>query len=217
MSKIWEKEAAGDAVYSEVSDYKQAMYQLVTQQALYESDAHQRRSYHVIARHKSAFEAVASHVGLVLHMDAAVRYVCVRPEEGLRQSALTKAETLFLIVLAKIYDDRASNGEMDTDGSVQASIEDFKIAYRDALGADYGGKIGDIKDLVRTARRFGIAKLGKDDEDLEQPFALIIQPAVSFLIPATVAGRIGADYQRFGDAEAEDAGDKAQAQEGMPA
>lgn len=211
MSKIWEREAESDEVYNAVADYKGAMYQLVTQQALYEADQNQSRAYHVICRHRPAFESVASDMGLVLHVEEAFRYVCVRPEEGLRHTTLTKAETLFLIVLARIYDDRAINGEREDDGAVLASIEDFRSAYRGALGCDYPGRASELKDLTKSAKRFGIARLREDSDDPDQPFAIQIMPAISHLIGVTVAGRLGADYQR---AENGDANEDVAATEG---
>lgn len=204
MSKIWEKEAETDPVFNNVSDYKGAMYQLVTQQALYEADKNQSRSYHVICRHRPAFESVAADMGLILHVDEALRYVCVRPEEGLRHALLLKAETLFLIVLARIYDERAINGEREDDGTVLASIEDFRSAYRGTLGCEYPGRPSDLKELAISARRFGVARKRDDNDDPDQPFAIQILPAISQLIGATVAGRLGADYQRAGSVDADD-------------
>src|SRR3546814_8175826 len=54
------------------------------------------------------------------------RYICVRPDEGLRHGQLTKLETQFLIVLRQIYDDRARTADVELDGTARVSIEDFK-------------------------------------------------------------------------------------------
>src|SRR3546814_15478781 len=118
MAKVWEKEAASDAVYKDVPDYKSAMYQLVTQQVLYESDPQQSRAYHLIRRHWTAFENQLQALGLSLMApNDAHRYICVRPDEGLRHGQLTKLETQFLIVLRQIYDDRARTAGVDLDGT----------------------------------------------------------------------------------------------------
>src|SRR3546814_19119172 len=65
------------------------------------------------------------------------------------------------------------------------------------LGREYAVKITDIRELLRTARRYGMARARDDDEDPEQPLAIEILPALATLLPSTVAGRIGADYRRL--------------------
>src|SRR3546814_7744028 len=91
MAKVWEKEAASDAVYKDVPDYKSAMYQLVTQQVLYESDPQQSRAYHLIRRHWTAFENQLQALGLSLMApNDDHRYICVRPDEGPRPVQMTQ-------------------------------------------------------------------------------------------------------------------------------
>src|SRR3546814_11189078 len=65
------------------------------------------------------------------------------------------------------------------------------------LGREYAVKITDIRELLRTARRYGMARARDDDEDPDQPLAIEILPALATLLPSTVAGRIGADYRRL--------------------
>src|SRR3546814_20161316 len=114
MAKVWEKEAASDAVYKDVPDYKSAMYQLVTQQVLYESDPQQSRAYHLIRRHWTAFENQLQALGLSLMApNDAHRYICFLPDAGLRPGPMTKLETPLMTFLRQTTHNSARPPTLD--------------------------------------------------------------------------------------------------------
>ena len=71
MPRTWEKIAGEDPIYNAEDYFADALYQIVTEQVLYQSDLRQRTSYEVIRRHIRDFrEALAlSKLELVINDD----------------------------------------------------------------------------------------------------------------------------------------------------
>ncbi|WLT40289.1 DUF4194 domain-containing protein (plasmid) [Synechocystis sp. B12] len=106
MPRTWEKLANDDPIYSSESEFQAAAYQLVTAQVLYEQDAAQRVSYHLVRRYPGDFKEALLLFGMELIINDDYRYCAAVPRES-RKVLLPLRETLLILVMRQLFHERA--------------------------------------------------------------------------------------------------------------
>ena len=190
MPRTWEKIASEDPIYNAEDYFADALYQIVTEQVMYQSDLRQRTSYEVIRRHIRDFrEALAlSKLELVINDD--YRYCAAIPRDT-RKQPLSLQETLLILVLRKMYHERISRGELE-QGQAVIEIEELKTAFRELTHRELPSGAGEIKELVAKMKRFGMAKAVPVQEGSLQPFDITVLPAIVDLVNEAAINRLGA-------------------------
>ena len=164
-----------NGVYA-VQDFERAAYRLVVEQVLYASDRGTRLAYHLVEDHFDDFIAALAPLGIRLERNAHYRYVVALPAhaEGV---PVTLAETLLLLVLRQRYDEAMRQGRIEEHGEVVVELPELQEAYQ-ALAARAMPEVGELRELARTLKRWGVCRLVDSEPDDPQPFHLRVRPAI---------------------------------------
>lgn len=204
MPKSWAALADGsEGVYVE-NDFKQALYQLVCSQVLYARELNHSVAYGLISQYKTEFREAADLLGLRLEFNDTHRFCYVVPYVA-KQQRMDTLETLLVLVLRRLYNDKGVSGNLDA-GEAVVSIDELVSAFRAATGRDLPKSAVELKELILRQRRYGIAKPGEPSEGDPQPFTIVILPAIAELLSDSALSRLGA-YQQAAVELADDAGD----------
>lgn len=195
MSDYWETFAErSNQVYAQ-ADFEAAAYRLISEQCLYHADKMSRIAYNVVERFEREFEKVLAPFGVRLHVNRVLRYAVALPAHA-KVTPVNKAQTLFALVLRGIYEESARVGYMNEDGEVQCDLIELGEKYRLMSGHELPGK-GEFDSLMRTARRWGIARRLDDEETANQvPGAdghtggIAIRPAIVEVLGESALRRI---------------------------
>ena len=189
MPKDWSTLAESSDIY-EASDFQNAAYQLLCSQVLYESEHRQRVSYQLVAAYRPAFMEVFDLFGMQLRFNDAFRY-CYAIPHGSKQAVLPLQDTLLMLVLCKLWHERASRGELD-DGNAVVAIEELQESYRAETGRELPTQVGQVRELIERVKRFGAAKTLKNEDDATQPFDIAILPGIEVLVSEVTLAKLTA-------------------------
>lgn len=191
MPRTWESLAQStDGDYA-VDDFKQAFYQLVTQQCLYARFVQQGVAYRLISRHRTEFKEAADLLGLQLAFNDRLEY-CYVNQAVARNSPMDLQETMFLLVLRHAYHLHASAGDLTPEGDAVISIPDLQETYKGLTGRDLETRTQVLKAQVKSAQRNGLARLAEADDGDGQPFAIAILPGIADVLSEHAVNRFGA-------------------------
>lgn len=203
MPRTWASVVDSQKIYTE-DDFKQALYQLVCSQVLYEREHQHAVSYGIIAQYRGEFREATDLLGLRLEHSDNYRFFYVIPYTA-KQPLLDTTETLLMLVLRRMYHDKALVGEISA-GEVVVSLDELLSAYRASSKRELPNTVGELKDLITGLRRYGVAKPGKPPEGDAQPFTIVILPAIAEILNDAALGRLGAYQQAAVDAATEEGG-----------
>jgi len=182
-----------DGDYS-VDDFKQAMYQLVSQQCLYRRFSQHSVAYRLIVRHEKEFKDVADMMGLKLAVNTRHEYCYVRQDVA-KPAPMDLAETLFLLVLRQLYHQHANAGSLTDEGDAIVNLAELIETYKQSTGRDLDHRLVTLRSLLKSAQRCGIARETKEIEDDPQPFAIAILPGITDILSEYAINRFGADLK----------------------
>lgn len=190
MPRSWESLAeASDGMY-EVNDFKQALYQLVTQQCLYSRFHGQAVAYRLISRYRNDFKEAADLMGLKLSFADSGSF-CFVVQEVARPQSMDSKEIRFLLTLRRVYHVRATAGDLTPEGDAVVGLAELQESYKQLTGRDLDTKAGAIEPLLKLARRQGLARTG-DAEDDGQPYTVVILPGIAEILSEHTVNRFGA-------------------------
>lgn len=191
MPRTWEGLAQStDGDYA-IDDFKQAFYQLVTQQCLYARFVQQGVAYRLISRFRTEFKEAADLLGLHLAFNDRLEY-CYVNQAVARHSPMDLQETMFLLVLRHTYHLHASGGDLTPEGDAVVSIPELQETYKGLTGRDLDTKTQVLKGQVKAAQRNGLARLADADDGDGQPFAIAILPGIADVLSEHAVNRFGA-------------------------
>lgn len=191
MPRTWEglaQSTDGDYV---VDDFKQAFYQLVTQQCLYARFVQQGVAYRLISRYRTEFKEAADLLGLQLAFNDRLEY-CYVNQAVARHSPMDLQETMFLLVLRHTYHLHASAGDLTPEGDAVISIPELQETFKGLTGRDLETRTQVLKAQVKAAQRNGLARLADAEDGDGQPFAIAILPGIADVLSEHAVNRFGA-------------------------
>lgn len=191
MPRTWENLAQSTDGDYMVNDFKQAFYQLVTQQCLYARFVHQGVAYRLISRYRTEFKEAADLLGLALAFNDRLEY-CYVNQAVARHSPMDLQETMFLLVLRHAYHLHASAGDLTPEGDAVVSIPELQETYKGLTGRDLETRTQVLKAQVKSAQRNGLARLADADDGDGQPFAIAILPGIADVLSEHAVNRFGA-------------------------
>ncbi|WP_300617123.1 DUF4194 domain-containing protein [Dokdonella sp.] len=176
MKRSWNTlSQLSNGVYA-VQDFERAAYRLVTEQVLYASDQRTRVASALVEEFLGDFAAALEPLGVRLERNAHYRYVVALPTQA-DGVPVTLAETLLVLVLRQRYDEAMKQGLIEDHGEVVVELPELQEAYQ-ALAARAMPDVGELRDLARTLKRWGVCRLVDSEPDDPQPFHLRVRPAI---------------------------------------
>lgn len=176
MKRSWNTlSQLSNGVYA-VQDFERTAYRLVVEQVLYASDRNTRLAYHLVEDHYDDFVAALAPLGIRLERNAHHRYIVALPVHG-EGVPVSLAETLLLLVLRQRYDEAMRQGLVEDEGVVTVELPELQEAYAALVGRPMPDT-GALRELARTLRRWGVARLVDAEHDDVQPFHLQVRPAI---------------------------------------
>ena len=169
-------------------DFRNAAYQLLSSQILYETTVGQGTSYRLIDRYRDAFREAFDLFGIALRFDSDYRYIAAIPCAE-KQPAMPKTDALLLLVLRKGYHEQVLHGNLDA-GVAVLSIEELRELYRAETARELPREVGEIKEMMGRMRALGVAKLPQTEVGSEQPFDIAILPGITALVSEVALGRL---------------------------
>lgn len=206
----WEDLASRlDGVYA-VEDFETAAYRLVAEQVIYHSDRSSRVTYGILELYEREFAKVLAPLGVSLSINRQLRYVTALPRHA-KAGTATVAQTLFALVLRGLYDEGVRAGGLTEDGEVLCDYIELQEKFYLMTGRDLPTR-GELDTLLRTAKRWGIARRLEDDDSghltpLQEQSAggVAIRPAIVDVLGETALLRLA----QWGAAKDETRGDGA--------
>lgn len=192
MARFWDRIAEDNAVYL-AGDFASAMYQLITEQALYYHNRDQRNAYNIVKTAIPHFKEAASICGCELHVSDDYAFVAAIPK-GVRRNPISRADTLLALVLRKLYQERMTAAELLDTGSAIVTIEELQDTYRSLTGLELPVSTTELRDTIRRMKRYGLAKEQKAEEDDIQPFNIEMLPGIVVLLSDVAMQRLAAQY-----------------------
>jgi hypothetical protein len=191
MPRTWESLAQNSDGDYVVDDFKQALYQLVTQQCLYARFVHQGVAYRLISKYRTEFKEASDLLGLQLAFNDRLEY-CYVNQAVARHLPMDLLETMFLLVLRHTYHLHASAGDLTPEGDAVISIPELQEIYKGLTGRDLETRTQVLKAQVKSAQRNGLARLADADDGDGQPFAIAILPGIADVLSEHAVNRFGA-------------------------
>jgi len=195
MSSYWDSLASRSQGLHVAAEFEVAAYRLINEQVLYYADRHSRTSYHIVQAYERDIRAALAPLGVNVQVNRELRYAYAIPMHGKAGTAST-AQTLFALVLRNIYDEAARSAEVTDDGEVVCDLVELEEKYRMMTSRTLPSK-SELRDLLRTARRWGIARISGDadeeilDVDLHgQDYAVMIRPAITVVLGEAALSRL---------------------------
>jgi hypothetical protein len=185
-----------------VQDFERAAYRLVTEQVLSAADRGTRLAYHLVEDHFDDFVGALAPLGVRLERNAHYRYVVALPTHG-EGTPVSLAETLLLLVLRQRYDAAMREGLIEDDGVVTVELPDLQEAYPALTGRPMPD-VGNLRELARSLRRWGVGRLVESDHDDPQPFHLQLRPAIVEIIGEQWLQRLDQHYRGNADDDGHD-------------
>lgn len=213
MANFWESIAAADR-YHKVEDFETTAYRLAADQVIYHSDRASRTAYAMVERYEAAFARALEAVGIGLKVNRQLRYATALPLHG-RAGMATVDETLFALVLRKLYDERARLGQMSERGEVPVDLVELKLKYELMTCREFPQK-GGLDRLLRVMKRWGLARVADDGVEFseygDQPYMVAIRPAIVDVLGETALARLA----RWNEAGANATAEKPATTDGEP-
>lgn len=196
MGSYWSGVASrADGQHTE-AELEAAAYRLVTEQVLYHADRSSRNAYYAVERFERDMRTALTPLGIDIGVNRNLRYVYAIPKHS-KNGTASVSQTVFALVLRQIYDERMRVGDVNDDGEVYCGLVELEEKYRLLVGRALPGR-GELESLMRTAKRWGIARKEFEataeipESELEgQPYAVVVRPAIVEVLGEAALQRIG--------------------------
>ncbi len=183
---------------------RRAAAELLDRQFIHAGDRGMARHYYAIIDDKywRYFQGLFDALGRRLIKNEREQWVGVLPQTELYPdvaSALPRmrqGETILLLVMALVYQEKVNQGEVESGAVVQTDTGELFDRYTTLLGRERM-KESEFRDLVNESRRRGIIAFGERDED-SQDFEILIRPIIKFVVSDDVRAAM---RQFLGDQE----------------
>lgn len=195
MPSSWNRLAEStDGDYA-VDDFKQAMYQIVTQQCLYSRFFHQAVAYRLISKFRHDFKEGLELLGLKLAFNDRLNF-CYVTQEVAKPTQMDSKDTKFLLVLRHMYHVHAIAGDLTPDGDAVVNLAELEESYKGLTGGQQlEMKRSHLTGLMKMAQRSGLAKeIVAPDDDI-QNFAIAILPGIAEVLSEYAINRFGASLK----------------------
>ena len=199
-------------------------YRLVSEQVLYAADIKSRTSYSLVEQYERDFSHALAPLGVKLLVNRRLRFACAIPRHA-KASLATTEQTLMALVLLSMYEESGRAGRLNDDGEVVCDLVELGEKYRVSTNRQMP-IAGKLEELMRSMKRWGIARTMADEQDgppgqeeRDQPFVVVIRPGIMEVLNEAALVRLAqfaAAAPPLGDAGDVDATDTSESEEAAP-
>ncbi|GAA3923819.1 DUF4194 domain-containing protein [Litoribacillus peritrichatus] len=180
MNVSWKRLAELDK-YCDESDFQRAALRLMNEQVLYQSNPKQRSAYDLVSRYENEYSKALDLFGCRLDHNTSFQYVACVPRYP-EMTKMTLDQTLLVLVLRKIYDHHMQTGTLDK-GIASVTIHELEMAYSESTQRELQIKpITRLDNLFQTMRRWGLARMVRNEDSVENPWIIQVLPAIQSLV-----------------------------------
>jgi hypothetical protein len=175
----WDSIAQRDVYKRPLEAFEEAAYRVIAEQVLYHADKGSRATYWIVEQYEKDFRDALNQVGVDLRVNREKRYVVATPRYGAQHAAPMMA-TLVALVLRRLYDEFARQGNMSDDGEVFVDLVDFEEKFRLITNRQLPART-DFEQTMRLLKRWGIVRKTTDEEyvgDSANGYAIAIRPGI---------------------------------------
>lgn len=193
MSK-WERLAESSRGLYTVDNFEGACYRLLTDQVLYGADKRSRVDYRLIETYERDFGEVLELIGVALVVNRRLRYAAAIPKHT-KNAPAPLEETLVSLVLLLIYDRAMREGAHSELEEVEVDLVALEEEFRQSTGRNFPRE-SKLDSIMKALKRWGIARTSDESEAMDevsadQPYMVIIRPAIRDVLGETALQRLG--------------------------
>lgn len=165
----------------EEADLKLTAQRLLAKQFLLRAKPKQRRHFDRVVRYQKYYRNLMDALNHQLVINENHGYVGITPEDFVYR--MKREETLILLALRYIYDEELNAFNLEEDGSVLVSVEDFEDRYLQLTQRGMPKKSTVFREYLRDFANHGIL-------DAEQIVRIRIYPTISELLSGNMIEKV---------------------------
>jgi len=171
----------------EEEDLKLTAQMLLAKQFLLRAKPRQRRHFDRVVRYQKYYRNLMDALNHQLVINENHGYVGITPEDFVYRMKLE--ETLILLALRYIYDEELNAFNLEEDGSVLVSVEDFEDRYLQLTQRDMPKTSTVFREYLRDFANHGILDAEQDEFD-PRIVRIRIYPTISELLSGNMIEKV---------------------------
>jgi hypothetical protein len=193
------------------SDFPRVVNRLLGQSFVYQDVEADKEDYYFIHRYQPAFEAALGLAGFQLRHDDYHRIFQVTSQFGYARAHYHLDESLMIVVLRKLYEERVEHLSLAADPVV--TVAEIREEYRTITGRERDLGIVQYETLLRRLRALGLVDTvdGRAIDVRDGDSRLRLRGSVRLILPVQTADEMEAWLRKYRPTEEpEGAGDAAE-------
>lgn len=178
-------------------DIPRVMNRLLGQTFLYQDVEADKEDYYFVYRHRAVFAALLGVAGFALLHDDYHRIFQVVSDFSYSRQRYKLDESLMIVVLRKLYEERAERLSLATEPVV--TIGEVREEYRTITGKERDLGIGQYEAIMRNLRRLGLVEPldGRSLDVRDSEARLRLRGSVKMILPVQTAEEMEAWLRRY--------------------
>jgi hypothetical protein len=195
---VLELTALPDKVRREVP---RVVNRLLGQTFLYQDDEEDKEDYYLVYRHRDVLAAVLGLAGFTLRHDDYHRIFQVVSDMSYCRKRYRLDETLMIVVLRKLYEDRVERLSLASDPVV--TVGEVREEYRTITGKERDLGITQYEEILKQLKRLGLIEPldGRTLDALDGEARLRLRGSVRMILPVQTADEMEAWLRKYRAAE----------------
>jgi len=174
---------------------------LLGQTFLYQDDEDSKEDYYLVYRHRGVFEALLGLSGFTLRHDDYHRIFQVVSDLTYCRKRYRLDETLMIVVLRKLYEDRVERLSLAADPVV--TVGEVREEYRTITGKERDLGITQYEEILKQLKRLGLIEPldGRTLDARDGEARLRLRGSVRMILPVQTADEMEAWLRKYRMAE----------------
>ncbi len=195
---VLELTALPDKVRREVP---RVVNRLLGQTFLYQTDEEDKEDYYLVYRHRDVLAAMLGLAGFTLRHDDYHRIFQVVSDMSYCRKRYRLDETLMIVVLRKLYEDRAERLSLASDPVV--TVGEVREEYRTITGKERDLGITQYEEILKQLKRLGLIEPldGRTLDARDGEARLRLRGSVRMILPVQTADEMEAWLRKYRAAE----------------
>jgi hypothetical protein len=179
------------------NEIPRVMNRLVGQVFLYQEDDSDKDDYYLVYRHRAVFSALLAASGFTLLHDDYHRIFQVVSDFGYCRHRYKLDESLMIVVLRKLYEERAEQLSLAKDPVV--TIGEVREEYRTITGKERTLGIVRYEAILNRLRRIGLVEAldGRSIDVRDSEARLRLRGSVKMILPVQTADEMEAWLRKY--------------------
>ncbi len=195
---VLELTALPDKVRREVP---RVVNRLLGQTFLYQTDEEDKEDYYLVYRHRDVLAAMLGLAGFTLRHDEYHRIFQVVSDMSYCRKRYRLDETLMIVVLRKLYEDRVERLSLASDPVV--TVGEVREEYRTITGKERDLGITQYEEILKQLKRLGLIEPldGRTLDARDGEARLRLRGSVRMILPVQTADEMEAWLRKYRAAE----------------